>query len=178
MPTASANITETPISGKYGRVLVSINGTTLYPVNFNKWAMNIETEDIPTTGFEDAGWGNGITGIVSATLTLEGNYQVSRTTGLAAPGMIILTPGRFFYYNLFQVHPDYNSSALGSLLRWAGVAQVIGSPNEQEVSGRGTISVTAKSRGKIWLPGNVETLSAAQQLALYSTGILSSDIPA
>lgn len=176
MPTASANITQTAISGKYGRVLVSIDGTNLYPVNLSKWTMNIETDDIDTTGFEDAGYGNGITGIVHATIELEGPYQVSRTSGLAAPGMILLTPGRFIYYQLFQVHPDYGN--LGSLLRYAGVCQVIGTPVDQELRQRANIRVTAKSRGKIWLPGNAESISAAQQLALYSSGILSSDIPA
>lgn len=172
----SANITETPISGKYGRVFVSIDGTNLYPVNLEKWVMALETDDIDTTGFEDAGWGNGITGIVSGTLTLEGPYQVSRTSGLAAPGMQILTPGRFFYYNLYQVHPDVTAS-LGSLLRFAGVAQVISAPVDQELRRRVNTTVTAKTRGRIALPGTAETLSAANQLALYSTGILSSAIP-
>ena len=178
MPTASANITQTAISGKYGRVLVSIDGTNLYPINLVKWTMGLETDDIETTGFEDAGYRNGITGTVGANIDLEGPYQVSRTSGLAAPGMILLTPGRFFYYQLFMVHPDYNSSALGSLLRYAGIAQVISTPVDQELKQRTNIRVSCRSRGKIWLPGNTETISAAQQLALYSTGILSSDIPA
>lgn len=173
---ASANITQTPISGKYGRVLVSIDGSTLYPVNLNKWSINLETDDIDTTGFEDAGWGNGITGIVHATLELEGPYQVSRTSGLAAPGMIILRPGIFFYYQLFQVHPDV-TSALGALLRYSGVAQVITTPIDQELRNRVGIRVTAKSRGKINFPGEAETLSPQQQVALYKTGILSSDVP-
>lgn len=173
---ASANINQTPISGKYGRVLVSTDGSTLYPINLTKWSIALETDDIDTTGFEDAGWGNGITGIVHATIELEGPYQVSRTSGLAAPGMIILTPGRFFYYQLYQVHPDV-TSALGSLLRYSGVAQIISSPVDQELRNRVGVRYTAKSRGKINFPGVAEVLTPQQQLTLYSTGILSSDVP-
>lgn len=170
---ASANISQSPISGKYGRVLVSTDGVTLYPVNLNKWSIEPETDNLDTTGFEAAGYGEGITGIVQATLNLEGPYQVNRTGGLAAPGMQILIAGRWIYYQLFQVHPDYNSSALGSLLRFAGIAQVIGHPVDQDVRQRGNITIRCATRGPIYLPGVSESLSAAQQIALYSTGILS-----
>lgn len=173
----SANIDQTPVSGKYGRVFVSINGSILYPINLNRWSMNIETDDIDTTGFEDAGWGNGITGVVRASLELDGPYQVFRTTGIPAPGMQILVPGRFFYYQLFILHPDYKPG-YNNLLRFSGVAQVISTPHDQELRNRTSFRVSARSRGKIFFPGQAETHSPQQLLTFYSTGILSNDIPA
>jgi hypothetical protein len=172
MPTLSANLSQTPISGRYGRVFVSADGTNLYPVNLNKWSMHLSTDDIDTTGFEAAGYSEGITGIVRAVISLEGPYQISRTSGLAAPGMNILSVGRFIYYNLWTVHPDNNAN-LGSLHRYAGIAQVIETPHDQEVKSRSNLTVTCHSRGPIYVPGTAEAITGVQQMTYYATGILS-----
>lgn len=170
---ASANISETPVSGKYGRVLVSTDGVNLYPVNLSQWSIDFKTENEDTSGFEAAGYEEGIATLIGATINLEGPYQVNRTGGLAAPGMQILIPTRWIYYQLYLVHPDYSNNALGSLLRYAGVAQVLTAPTEQNVRRKSNATVTCASRGPIYRPGVSESLSAAQQIALYSTGILS-----
>lgn len=169
---ASANFSETPVSGKYGRVFVSTDGTNLYPVNLSQWSIDFKTENEDTSGFEAAGFEEGIATLIGATLNLEGPYQVNRTGGLAAPGMQILIPARWIYYQLFLAHPDYQST-LGSLLRYAGVAQVLTAPTEQNVRRKANITVTCASRGPIYRPGVSESLSGPQQIALYSTGILS-----
>lgn len=172
----SANLTQSPVSGKYGRVLVSIDAATFYPVNLSKWSMRFETQEIDTVGFEDAGWENGVTGVTGATMELEGPYQINRAGVLSAPGMSILVPGRYFVYGLYIAHSDYHASS-GDYRRYAGVGQVIAAPHDQECRGRSNIAITAKTRGPIYLPGVAMNFTPAQLLAYYGTGILSSDIP-
>ena len=163
MPTPSANLSETPISGKYGRVLVSYDGT-LYPYNFKTWQIQPATEDLDTTGFEDAGWGNGLTGIVRARVSLAGPYQIGRGTGLPSTGAQILTPGRRVVYELWVVHPDYAS--YGTTLRFTGVAQVTGNPTENDVERTASLSIELASRGPIYLPGQAAPAASAQ-LAVF-----------
>lgn len=162
--TASANLTETPISGKYGRVLLSNDGN-LYSGNFASWKIEPATEDLDTRGFEDAGWNNGLTGFVGAKLSLAGPHQVGRGTGLMAPVLQLLTPGRRLYYEFWTIHPDW-SSVYGVLHRYCGVAQCLGGPTDNEAVKHVTTGVELVSRGPIYFPGQ-SAPAAATQLAAF-----------
>ena len=164
--TASAQTYETPASGKYGRLLVAITGSSLVPVNCNEWNYEVGADDLDYTGFEDAGFQNGLVGVVRGEMDLMLPYQFHRTAAQPAIGMQYLVAGRFFAYELWLIHTDY-STTWGLLNRFAGVAQVIGQPVKCEAAGKTMLNVKAKSRGQIYLP-NVASPSAATMLANFT----------
>lgn len=171
--TASANLNQTAISGKYGRVFVTpvtfagAAGAT-YPVNLESWRASPEGDDIPWDGFENAGFGDGLVGIIRAELELEGAYQIYRADGSPAAGMSILVASAYFCYELYLTHTDYGAT-FGSINRFTGVAQVLGAPVKHEAAGtaKAMLTVRAKSRGPIYLPG-VAAPTAAAQLAAFA----------
>jgi len=61
----------TPVSGKNGRV--TCDGTTLY---LTEWTVREHTDQLDTTNFESLGFGEQVPGILQATITLSGYYDV------------------------------------------------------------------------------------------------------
>lgn len=166
MATPSANIVETAVAGKYSRLFVSNSSAAMFPINANEFKFPIKTTDIDTTGYEDFGFGNGLTGIVRMEgMSFNCPMQWQRTGGGLGNAVALLTAGRFFVYEGWFIHPDF-SALFGSLARLTGVAQVIDQPYESEVNGKPMLNVTASSRGAIYLPG-VTAPSQSQMLSLF-----------
>lgn len=169
--TASANINETPVTGKYSRLFVSNSSGTMFPCNGSKWKAHIKTSDIDTTGFEDFGFGNGLAGIVRADFEFEMPFQVLRANGQIGNAAALLTATRFFVYECWIAHPDFAVQFPSMILdRVTGVAQVIDQPYETEVNGKVMLNVTASSRGGIYLPGSVAPSQVAM-LALFTNAL-------
>lgn len=163
---ASVNLTQTPVSGKYGRVFVSDTSGAVYPVNFKKWSVGFEADDIENPGFEDFGWKNGLTGLVGASIDLEGPFQVTRADGTVGAGLSLLVPGAFTVPVLYIVNPDYYAG-FGSLLRYTMAAQVIPVNTDQDVKDKASITVRLVSRGAIYRPGQ-SSPTPAQILANFT----------
>ena len=169
--TASANISETALAGKYSRLFVSNSSGTMFPANASKWKADIKTTDIPTTGFEDFGYANGLCGVIEADLEFEMPFQLLRSgAGALGNAAALLYATARFVFEGWLVHPDF-SALFGSIERVTCVAQVIGQPVETEVNGKASLHVTAKSRGAIYLPNSAApSPSALLQLHLNTPG--------
>lgn len=155
MPTPYTNTYQAAIPGKYARVFVSsliANPGTLYPVNFSKWSIDPKSNDIPTTGFEDGFWANGLAGIVEADISLEGPFQVNRAGGTVGAGIQLMYPTAMLVFELWLIHPD-KSSTYGSLMRFTGVGQVLEYPVGSGVQEHATFNPRVKPRGRVYLPG-------------------------
>lgn len=161
---ASQNVSEVALSGKFARTLFSTGGN-LVAYNFQKWEMQASAESLNTTGFEDAGWHDGQTGILMAKLSLQGPYQATRSDLSPATIASILIPSVRVYYELWLAHPEW--IGVNSLLRFAGIAQVLGNPVSGDVTAVANLSVELESRGPIYMPGQVSPGASALLTRYY-----------
>lgn len=149
---ASQNTLEQAISGKFCRTVFSVGGS-LVAYNFQTWKMSPRTESLNTTGFEDYGWHNGLGGVVMGSIGLQGPYQFKRADLNPASVVGAMLPNLRLYYELWLLNPEWVGAA--SLLRYAGVAQVIDPSTTGDVRQVAGFDVQLESRGPIYFPGQV-----------------------
>jgi hypothetical protein len=169
MSTPSANINETAIAGKYSRVFASNPSGLLYPINCVDWKFPLKTTDIEgITGFEDFGFGNGLTGIIEAKgCSINCPVQVARSGSGLGNALTYLYLNQFFVYECWLINPDLGQSVYtASLLRFTGVAQVTDTPVENEVNGKPMTNIQFSTRGAIYRPGFAAP-SPAAMLSLF-----------
>ncbi len=128
---------------------VRMNNTTLVA---NKWTVNVKVDDIDATNFEGLGFGEQITGVVSADVTIEFLYDPTFandnnfTFMQLVPSMSI---GTYDFTNV-KLFPNAIDNAASSFTfpRLTG----LGVNTDVDVHGALRVSITGKSDGVFTYP--------------------------